>query len=361
MIDNFQDEEEIELSLDDLHELADMNKAKDDLANSMRAALIYGWYATAFLYAEKLRKFNYGHFYSEYSDEINECRIICAANGEEKSMISIMNSYTVDQYEGKGIDPRAYCWLQKLYRKRYIPCIRWLAECIEEGIGCESSAEAAYHYYFESLIVEGKEFCRLKVIELICEKYHLGREYKLIKQLIYHPNLELIRGVLGVYIMEKKIGFPARKEAYPALRASYNVGCDGVALSYLGECLLYGIGTSINIPAASHVLYEAKCQLELMIEILDDCNGKDDYESIERTYLYEADEFYKSYNKTKEMIEETDKIFSKCISSKKVYCLGPDFSDYINSFIDQDDDYIDVDLIADQLVHLWETASVLYF
>jgi len=72
--------------------------------------------------------------------------------------------------------------------------------------------------------------------------------------------------------------------AYPVLRECDET--DGVALYHLGERILYGIGTSINVPAAYDILYKANYFLEYISDDLNACKNDDDYKEFEINHFY---------------------------------------------------------------------------
>jgi hypothetical protein len=321
-----------------------------------------GQYASAYLYSERLKslsiiKHGFISYWAHYEDEIYECMLICAENGETRSMISLMEKYTEQQ---DCIDPRAYFWCNKLYKMGYIPSIRWLAECYEKGIGCEVKIGMAFHLYFEGMILESNEFCRMKFIEHF-HKYNKN-EYldALMNKNLFYGNIQIVRGKIGCLIMEKKLlCWPSLSPAYPVLRGSYVE--DGVALSHLAECLLYGIGTSINVPAAYHILFKADWFLENDMDDIGVCQNEEDYNKFAIGHIYEIDDYRKAYAKTKKMIDEAEKILISCTNTKNVYNMSPDNSEIIKSYVDENDEYIDTELIEEDLVRLWENAPVKYF
>ena len=191
-----QEKDEIELSLEELYQVSYDTIKINNVLNAMRNALADGCYASAYLYSERLKslgniRHGFCHYFSHYEDEIYECALICAENGEIHSIISLMKKYTAQQ---GFIDPRAFYWCKKLYQVGYIPSIRWVAECYEKGIGCEIDVKAAFQYYFEGMLLEGDEFCRLKFIEYFHEYNKSEYLEELMERNVFFENIRLLRG-----------------------------------------------------------------------------------------------------------------------------------------------------------------------
>ena len=315
---------DIELSVDDLHKMIDENKAIEidldyfiafteelsyknaaekekeadrlELAEAMRKSLESKKYHTAFENADQLKRIGY----LQFKEEIERCFEICAEHDVLDALV-----YEADKYTKRGggkVRPEAYRYLYKLNEMGYIGSFRWLADCYHWGVGCKRDLQKAERLYLEAMLFDDSKYSRKMYLSLNPDLHEYAGD-DLLKNLIKccACNVEdssiLSRIKIGELILDGKIKEYSPETAYVLLKREYYD--DGLSYYRLGECILNGIGTSKDPIVALYVLEMALDVLEWMIRFLDDEWAK----KMISDAFYEERDFVEAYEKTKSLIE----------------------------------------------------------
>ena len=270
----------------------------DGIADSMSRSLDRGNYVEAYSKANRLR----GLDSNEYRDEIDRCYELCVEHDVPEALIDTAYKY-INTTECM-VKPGAFVYLEKLSDMGYIDSFQWLADCYYHGIGCEKDIDKAKKLYFEGMIFGKNKYCIQRYGELSKETDFDGDE--LVKNVIqcilekgfsYEQN-EIAR--IAGFIHEGRIKGYGNKAVYVLLKDVNRLFGNGIALSLLGESLLYGLCTDPNPVVADMILKDAINWLEYIVSDPDDKWIK---KQISESF-YEYDDFVKAYVRTKEMIED---------------------------------------------------------
>ena len=326
------DEDEVELSIDDLHRMIEeANEIEIDLddfvaymeelnyeraeederefeiqeyAEAMRQALSNGEYHKAFANAKELQY----RGYSQYKVEIDSCYKKCADNGVEEALIHEADKYTI-RGDGK-VKPEAFPYLKKLSDMGYIRSFRWLADCYYWGIGCEKDHKKADRLYFEGMLFDKSEYCRSRYAGLHPElEYYESEELqkRIVKSLVlggsWHAGYA--RTKIAELILDGVIKDYKAEAAY-ALLKNEGYTDDGISYYRLGECVLNGLGTTKDPIVAKQILESAISDIEWIVDDLSDEWAKEIMEDsfhTEKEYLDASEHVYELLDYAEESIE----------------------------------------------------------
>ncbi len=325
-VEDYSNEECIELSLEDLHQMIEDNRereigleelllmqennaseAKDkegyNPLKMMRESLQKGNYSDAFISAEELKY----EEYANYREEIDDCILRCANAGVTNASIYLLNRLN----NGDKLRPDFFPFLRKLAIEGYIPSFRWLADCYEKGIGCKKDIKKAQKLYFEGMLFENNDYCLYKwdckystlyenmlnsavkeAVDKIDESgYWYGQESRVkIAELILDGMLREYDSE-SAYIIFK--GIDCNLENYSC-----------ISCSRLAFCVLNGIGTRKDPIVALKIFEEFEEDFEYVLKYWDD---EWNLEYIEDQIYNCKEDFIRELDNTKEMIKEAKK------------------------------------------------------
>ena len=341
-------EDDIELSLDELHKMIEeaneieidlddfvsyMNELKyeqdeeeerelerQECVKAMRDSLESGNYGSAFEKARTLKSIGY----SQFREEIEECYVECANHGVLGALI-----FEADKYTKRGdgrVKPEAFPYLEKLNNMDYIDSFRWLADCYYRGIGCERDLKKAERLYFEAMLFSYSDYSREMYMSFHPDIHDYAGE-NLLKRLIQcyaygiNGDSDLARVKIAELILEGAIKEFEPATAYALLKHHYSY--DGLSYYRLGECILNGIGTDADPIVAKYVLETALDDLEWMIRDFDD-EWTQEYV---RDSFHEEKDFIDAYGETKRLIEQAQCSISKMSECDIYLKYGEDFDE----------------------------------
>ena len=240
------DEYEEELSLEDLHKLIEDNREIEiDIAQFALDQLED--YSSKPINASDVKPGIWISDYDPYAPIIREA---------ERNFNS----------DNRRISAKLFPKMLELAGKGYIPSFRWLADCYAFGIGCDKDMKKAMQLYFDGMLFEKNEYCRLKFIELCPDvtKYDgdvpirkLLREMALNKE---DPNScwkFSYRCRFAQMIIDGDICGYSEEAAYCLLKKHLPEDPDdfGFASYYMGMCLMNGTGCKAD-PIIARKLFE---------------------------------------------------------------------------------------------------------
>lgn len=296
---NDNNEYEEELSLEDLHKLIEDNREIEiDITQFGLGQLEE--YSAEPVNADDVKPGIWISNYDPYDSIIREAERSCNC-GEGR----ISSEYFPKMLELAG--------------KGYIRSFRWLADCYAFGIGCDKDRKKAMKLYFDGMLFEKNEYCRLKFIELCPDvtKYDgavpirkLLREMALNKD---DPNPEWkfsYRCRFAQMIIDGDICGYSEVAAYCLLKNYLPEDPDdfGFASYYLGMCLMNGTGCKADPIIAKKLFEKAYKEHEKHnIEVFwSDDDNEDEWDPYDLCYR-NLDEVMKLHDDIVRMLEISDK------------------------------------------------------